>query len=122
MTADLIERARRAMGGLELLTGYGEDAVWRPANKAWEAMRDLIDALADGKECAPKARTDFFGLAKPSIALLTEAHPDWHLCCEPAPDMLAAGYIDAEGERHDLTPDEMRSVWFRMHAAIRSDA
>lgn len=49
-------------------------------------------------------------------------HPDWHLCCEPTEEMLAAGYIDADAERQDLTPDEMRSIWFRMHAAIRRDA
>lgn len=53
---------------------------------------------------------------------LAAAHPDWHICCEPTPEMLAAGYIDADGERQDLTPGEMRSVWFRMHAAIRRDA
>ena len=33
------------MKSLERLTGYSEDAVWRPANRAWEALRDAADAL-----------------------------------------------------------------------------
>ena len=46
---ELIERARNAIEGLNPLTCYGEDAVWRPANKAWEALRDLAKALEEAE-------------------------------------------------------------------------
>ncbi len=45
MSAELIKRLRDAMGGLQPLTGQGEDNIWRPANKAWEALRAAADAL-----------------------------------------------------------------------------
>jgi len=42
----LVERLRDAMGGLQPLTGQGEDYIWRPANKAWEAMRAACDFIS----------------------------------------------------------------------------
>lgn len=35
---ELYEAAMTALGLIEPLTGLGEDAIWRPANKAWEAL------------------------------------------------------------------------------------
>jgi hypothetical protein len=35
---DLYEAAMTAIGLMEPLTGQGEDAIWRPANKAWETL------------------------------------------------------------------------------------
>jgi hypothetical protein len=46
---DLYEAAMKAIGLIEPLTGQGEDAIWRPANKAWEVL----------VEATRKARGDY---------------------------------------------------------------
>lgn len=41
----LIDRLDAAIAGIQGLTGQGEDYIWRPANKAWEAMVEARDVL-----------------------------------------------------------------------------
>ena len=44
-TPELVERLRQAGSRLGPLTRYGEDAVWRPATRARDALIDAADAL-----------------------------------------------------------------------------
>lgn len=53
--AEIASKLDAAIGGIQRLTGYGEDAVWRPANKAWEAMVAARDFLADDARTPPPA-------------------------------------------------------------------
>ena len=43
--SELLARLQSARDGLQPLTGYGEDAIWRPANRAWEAIGDALTEI-----------------------------------------------------------------------------
>ena len=68
----LIERLDKAIEGIQPLTGQSEDNIWRPANKAWEAMVAAREFLAAHPTppgpVAGWREADRVGLAKAFIA------------------------------------------------------
>jgi hypothetical protein len=71
-------KLREAAGGLQPLTGQGEDYIWRPANRAWVALTqgadlvtELVAALAEAErflDYFTNGRTYFEGDGTPRKA------------------------------------------------------
>lgn len=54
--SSLIAQINRAIDEIQPLTGQGEDYIWRPANKAWEALcaaRDFITGVQSDDDDLP---------------------------------------------------------------------
>lgn len=48
----VIDRLDAAIASVQPLTAQGEDYIWRPANKAWEAMCEARDVLIAARKAA----------------------------------------------------------------------
>jgi hypothetical protein len=60
LSGEVLARLDKAIDGLQPLTGYGEDAVWRPSNRAWKALveaRTILAALSEAQAIQPQDRT-----------------------------------------------------------------
>lgn len=111
--SQLIAQIDSAMDGISRLTGYGEDAVWRPANKAWCALRDARKALL-GESADDLSRADdelyASGEGRPGVASGNDAR---------TPDVGSIADISARALRFENEQDRV-DYWNKMIGPIPS--